>query len=66
MIQIVKRGTERQITTCRKCGCIFIYDREDIKYDTMNNDHCMPGQFIDEYVNCPQCNEEVIVKPSMR
>ena len=65
MIKIIKRGT-RQQASCERCGCLFSYEEEDIKH---LEGHCDGNYaFIDgtkhgykNYVECPQCNNEVIV-----
>lgn len=61
MIKIIKEGTKK-IATCYNCGCIFSYEREDIKDDMYDDNYMPPPQFIKEWVNCPQCNEEIVLK----
>ena len=56
MIEIIKRGT-KTITTCKQCGCKFSYESEDIQEQCTD----MYKQYR-EYVQCPQCDEEVAVK----
>lgn len=49
MIKIIKEGT-RKIAKCPNCGCEFSYEREDILRDPI---------WVENHVNCPQCNEAV-------
>ena len=52
MILIIKEGT-RKIAKCPNCGCEFSYEEEDVlRY---------PICRIENYVNCPQCNEAIKV-----
>lgn len=52
MIKIIKEGTRKQIQ-CFNCGCIFIYEDEDIFLSFTNNKQ--------KSVMCPQCNKEVML-----
>lgn len=56
MIEIIKRGT-REVITCRTCGCIFAYEKEDI----INIDLDAYKAFK-EFVRCPQCLAEVVIR----
>ena len=51
MIKIIKEGT-RKIAKCPNCGCEFSYEREDLLRDPI---------WIENHVNCPQCNESIKV-----
>lgn len=57
---IIKRGT-REITTCNTCGCKFSYEKEDI--ENANKDNYKGWK---EYVVCPQCSCEVILRQTKR
>lgn len=43
MIEIIKPGTKEKIS-CKSCGCLFSYEKEDIEI---------------KYITCPQCNEKI-------
>lgn len=58
MKEIIKRGT-REVITCRTCGCKFAYEKEDI----INIDLDAYKAFK-EYVTCPQCDAEVVIRQS--
>ena len=57
MIKIIKEGT-RKIAKCPNCGCEFSYEREDI------NDMIPLIRYLSvaHYINCPQCNNDIILK----
>lgn len=63
MIEIIKRGTKKTCT-CRECGCVFSYEDEDIEVETYHALDIMQmgDDSYKEYVQCPQCNKEVILK----
>lgn len=52
MIEIIKHGT-KQKTTCKKCGCLFSFENEDLKTRYENPNTGM--------INCPQCNNEIVI-----
>lgn len=54
MIEIIKRGT-KQRTKCEYCGCEFKFEDEDVDVTIAWDREC-------EYVQCPQCDEKVILK----
>lgn len=56
MITIIKRGT-KEVTTCKTCGCVFAYEREDVINEDTDN-----YKAFREYVTCPQCNTEVVLR----
>lgn len=58
MIEIINRGT-KQVKICNKCGCKFSFEKEDIHNEDIDNYKA----FI-EYVNCPQCDEKLIIRQS--
>jgi len=37
------------IVICRKCGCIYQFDKDDVKHTFDRYDHY-------DYVSCPTCN----------
>ena len=54
-MRIIKKGKvprEEWQTTCKKCGCIFAFDRRDIHSDPRDGD----------WVICPTCNEYIGIK----
>ena len=53
---IIKKGT-REIITCNTCGCKFSYEKEDIKNADIDN-----YKGWEEYVMCPQCECEVVIR----
>lgn len=55
MITIIKRGT-KEVTTCKTCGCVFAYEREDVINEDTDN-----YKGFKEWVTCPQCGSEVII-----
>ena len=50
MIEIIKHGT-KQVTKCKKCGCEFSYDEEDIRVTSLKN-----------IIECPQCKLEIVIE----
>ena len=63
MIEIIKRGTKKTCT-CNECGCYFSYEDEDIQVESYHalDITQMSDDNYKEYVQCPQCDEEVILK----
>lgn len=58
-MRIIKPGREpkKEIEkTCERCGCVFAYGKEDIKFITIDD-----GVFI--WVRCPHCKNEIEVEP---
>lgn len=62
---IIKKGT-RQKLTCRKCGCLFSYEDEDIQHLECENGACIfvegAKQGYKKYVMCPQCNYDNVIE----
>lgn len=61
MIKIIEPGT-RTTTECANCGCKFSYEKEDIQ----SRPYKSPGIlrmpiFLESYVTCPQCGENITV-----
>lgn len=56
MIEIIKLGTKK-IIVCNQCGCKFSYEAEDVQREDTDN-----YKAFKEFVQCPQCNEKVILK----
>lgn len=56
MKEIIKRGT-KEIATCKTCGCVFSYEKEDLVNEDTDN-----YKGWKEYVVCPQCNCEVVIR----
>ena len=56
MIKIIKYGT-REVTECKTCGCKFSYEKEDLRNEDTDN-----YKAFKEYVICPQCEQEVIIR----
>jgi hypothetical protein len=56
MIEIIKRGT-KHIRICKICGCKFSYQAEDVHREDTDN-----YKGFKEYVQCPQCTEDVIIR----
>lgn len=54
MIEIIKRGTKRT-TKCECCGCEFRFEDEDTHIEFLGEEEV-------QYVQCPQCDEQVILK----
>ena len=50
MIKIIKHGTHRTCTCC-KCGCIFTFEKEDIKMENLGKNE------YSTFVQCPDCME---------
>lgn len=50
MIEIIKHGT-KQVTKCKKCGCEFSYEEEDVRVTPLNKS-----------VECPQCKLEIVIE----
>ena len=58
MIRIIHEGT-RKIEVCEQCGCMFSYEKEDIKTDD-NIEYTVGSRY--KYVNCPQCTNGIILE----
>ncbi len=59
MIKIIQPGTVKK-STCECCGCVFSYENEDVLIDgSFSMDFLRPRR---AYVNCPQCNDIVILE----
>ena len=56
MIQIIKYGT-KEVTDCKICGCRFSFEKEDLIQEDTDN-----YKAFKEYVLCPQCENEVIIR----
>lgn len=48
MIKVIKHGTKKQ-TTCKECGCVFTYEKEDTK-----EIQCGMNEY-EYFVVCPDC-----------
>ena len=51
MKHIIKPGT-KYIATCPECGCVFSYEKEDIRHEVWRNEAY-------NWVTCPQCDMAV-------
>ena len=54
MIRIIKHGKFRQCT-CYNCGCIFTYEKEDVRVQQDRNN-------VDRTVECPDCKERNYIR----
>lgn len=54
MIKIIERGTIKR-ERCEKCGCLFSYEKEDIKHNSFRT---YTDSYYD-YIICPQCKKEI-------
>ena len=62
MIEIIEPGT-RTVTECQYCGCRFSYEEEDIESSHyVFQDGKRSPEFLDDYVNCPQCSRRITLK----
>lgn len=60
MIEIIREGKIKYEATCKKCGCQFRFDVEDVTYRKIYDDHggrYLAADFIE--INCPCCNEKI-------
>lgn len=48
MIRIIKHGN-RRVIECENCGCVFSYEKEDVKTEQIGVNDFM------SYVQCPDC-----------
>ena len=55
MRRILKRGT-KEIVTCKSCGCVFSYEKEDVFEKDLDN-----YKAFKKYTMCPQCECEVVL-----
>lgn len=54
MIKVIKHGNKRA-TECSECGCVFEYEKEDVKTSqTGYNDY-------EYYLYCPDCRKLLLV-----
>ena len=58
MIEIIKRGS-KEVIDCKTCGCKFSYEKEDVINQNTDN-----YKGFKEYVVCPQCMTEVVIRQS--
>jgi len=58
--KIIKEGTLMKVH-CNECGCLFSYEKEDIKKREFSDprDDIING--FKEWVVCPQCKSEVVL-----
>ena len=59
MVEVIKHG-EKNITNCDFCGAQLKYSVEDIKEH--ENYLSQRDSYTEEYIICPDCKNEVIVK----
>ena len=59
MIKIIKEGTRKK-QQCENCGCLFLYDSEDIEHEEFFYTMQHIGGHR-EYIKCPQCHEQIIL-----
>lgn len=55
MKKILKRGS-KEIVTCKTCGCLFSYEKEDVLEKDLDN-----YKAFKRYTLCPQCECEVVL-----
>ena len=61
MIKILKEGNLVE-KTCEKCGCLFQFDKKtDVKTKPDNHYSRFACGYKREYIECPQCNEEIVL-----
>lgn len=58
MVEIIERGT-KEVAKCNICGCKFSYEKEDLINVDVDN-----YKGFKEFVRCPQCSYEVIIRQS--
>lgn len=59
-IQIIKMGHIYKEATCKYCGCIFKYEKEDV-IEYIKRD--IYGLKVDYYIeHCPFCNHRIEVE----
>lgn len=66
MIKIIKKGHIYKEAECRKCGCIFQYEEEDVIEDESNyidNHGVAWGSDFLIKEGCPFCGSSVILGP---
>ncbi len=53
MIKIIENGSTHQRKRCEDCGCVFEFDKVDMKlYPTVN----------DYRLSCPECGAVIVVE----
>jgi len=57
MIEIIKHGTKTK-HTCKECGCIFTYEKEDIQIEQA----AYHGGGDSQYIDCPQCSNRIYLQ----
>lgn len=55
MIRIIKHGNKRR-STCPNCGCVFEFGNQDITVRNLGRNE------FNRYINCPECEEEIVVE----
>ena len=68
-MRIISHGSGR-IKMCSNCNCVFEYEINDIKkkkYHTREDVGILFPRYesityIDEYINCPDCNEFIEIR----
>lgn len=62
-MQVIRHGTEwndefPKRDVCKKCNCVFLYDREDIETAFYKNLHSPPPEIAEDYIYCPECRKK--------
>ena len=54
MIKVIKHGTRVQRAECKKCGCVFEYEEEDVRTEQIKYNE------YEVYVPCPDCASHLV------
>lgn len=59
-MKVIKHGNTYKEETCKRCGCVFEYNENDIKVDSdyreyFGDFHCS----YEEWVGCPECYKTI-------
>jgi predicted Zn-ribbon and HTH transcriptional regulator len=64
-MRIIKHGSTYEIETltCKKCGCVFAYNRQDVKIKEEQFDDMFGKETYEiSVVYCPECKNMIEVK----
>lgn len=65
-MQVIRHGTKwndefPKQNMCKKCKCVFLYEKKDIKEQYYENLHSPPPMITQDYLYCPECGEKIIL-----
>jgi len=59
-MEVIKHGNTMSQMECPNCGCVFLYQRCDIK-DAYERINAYESEKIGSYVKCPECGKVISI-----